>query len=168
MAIELERSEQIGAVLFLILSGAVYYLSGTFPESADQTGPGSYPRVIVTLIAAFALFQLVRSVYTGTTTTHEIRKPVVKRVAIITGLIVAYVLSMPYLGFLIGTAAFLAVAIRYSGERNLLRIAMVSTAVPIVLHYAFGAFLRVRLPENVLVPISRLLPRLPIALGGIV
>jgi hypothetical protein len=167
MAIEIKRSEQIGAILFLILSGIVYYLSGTFPEGQGQTGPGSYPRVVVTLIAVFALFQLARSLYAGESTVHEIRAPTIKRVGIVVALVVAYVITMPYLGFLVGTVAFLAVTIHYSGERNLRQIALVSVLVPIVLHYAFGAFLRVRLPENVLLPISRLLPPLPLVIGGI-
>jgi hypothetical protein len=156
MAIEIKRSEQIGAILFLILSGIVYYLSGTFPEGQGQTGPGSYPRV-----------QLARSLYAGESTVHEIRAPTIKRVGIVVALVVAYVITMPYLGFLVGTVAFLAVTIHYSGERNLRQIALVSVLVPIVLHYAFGAFLRVRLPENVLLPISRLLPPLPLVIGGI-
>lgn len=168
MAIETKRSEQISAVLFLILSGTVYYLSGTFPDGQDQTGPGSYPRVVVTLIAVFALFQLARSLYAGESTVHEIRAPTVKRVGTVVVLVVAYVVTLPYLGFLIGTAAFLAVTIYYSGVRDLSRIAQVSILVPIVLHYAFGAFLRVRLPENVLLPISRLLPPLPLVIGGAV
>lgn len=168
MAIEIKRSEQIGAVLFIILAGIVFYLSGAFPEGQDQTGPGSYPRVVVTLMSVFALFQLAQSFYFGESTTHEVRKPTVKRVSIVIAILIAYVISMPYLGFLIGTGAFLAITIRYSGVRDPSRVALVSIAIPIVLHYAFGAFLRVRLPENVLLPISRLLPPLPLVIGGIV
>lgn len=165
MAVTLKHSEKIGSILFLTLSAVVYYFSGTFPNAPTETGPGSYPRVIAILIAAFALIQFGRSVYVGETTVHRIRAPVVKRVGLITTLILAYVLLMPYLGFLLGTAIFLAIAIRYSGGENILQLTAISITVPIVLHYAFGVFLRVRLPENVLIPISRLLPPLPLMAG---
>jgi hypothetical protein len=167
MAVEIKHTEKVGAVLFLALSVVVFYISGQFPDPPTETGPGSYPRVIVTLISIFALIQIGRSVYTRETTTHEVTLPTVKRVAVISALIVAYVLTMSYLGFLIGTVLFLAAAIRYSGGTDPVRIAAVSAVVPIVLYYAFGAFLRVRLPENAYFSVARLLPPLPLAVGVI-
>ncbi|MCQ4333704.1 tripartite tricarboxylate transporter TctB family protein [Natronomonas sp. F2-12] len=167
MAVEIKHTEKVGAVLFLALSVAVFYISGQFPEPPTETGPGSYPRVIVTLISIFALIQIGRSLYRGETTTHEVTIPAAKRVATVSALIVAYVLTMSYLGFLIGTALFLAATIRYSGGTNPIRITAVSALVPIVLYYAFGAFLRVRLPENPFFSVARLLPPLPLAVGVI-
>ncbi len=167
MTVRIRHTEKIGAVLFLILSAVVFYLSGQFPESPTETGPGSYPRVIVTLMAVFALVQLGRSLYTGETTTHEVRLPTAKRVVSVVVLISLYVIIMPYIGFLLGTGLFLAITIRYSGGDNWVHIAVVSVIIPIVLYYAFGLFLRVPMPVNPIVPIIRYLPPLPLTIGVI-
>ena len=166
MSYELRHTEKLIAGIILVFSVAVFVYAGTLPDTPMPTGPGTYPQIVTGLMAIFALMQLVKSVKSDEVSSYEFSKPVIKRVGTVIALLVMYLLTLPFLGFLIGTAIFLAVTMWYSGVRSKRHLVTLSTLIPIALFYVFGQFLRVRLPENVLLPISRLLPRLPLTAGG--
>lgn len=168
MAFELRHTDKIAATIFILFSLAVFFYSATLPDTPMPTGPGTYPQIVTGLIAIFATIQLIKSIRNEDVSSHEISKPVVKRVTTVTVLLVTYLVTLPYFGFLIGTALFLGVTMRYSGVTSKRHLISLSILIPIALHYVFGQFLRVRLPENILLPISRLLPRLPLTAGGFI
>ena len=57
-----------------------------------------------------------------------------------------YVALMPIAGFIVSTAVFLAVFMRYTGERKLKIIIPVSVVTPLALYTVFKMVLNVRLP----------------------
>ena len=82
-------------------------------------------------------------------------------------LVVAYVVLLPYLGFIVGTIAFLVVAMWYSGVESYSRMTVVSIGLTLGLYYTFVIFLRVPLPDSELFPVRDLLPSLVFAPGVI-
>lgn len=160
MTLRISHTDKIASGLVVVLAGAVFYLSRDFPAGYGATGPSFFPRVIVSLMALFGAVQFVRRVRSGEPRTHEISLSAVKNVAVVAALVVAYLLAMPYLGFLVGTTAFLVAGMYFSGIEAFRRTVPVSFAVSLVLFYVFGQFLRVPLPESVILPVSRLLPSL--------
>jgi hypothetical protein len=118
--------------------------------------------MIAGLIALFALGQLVKAFRTDERRSYEITPSVVVTVAIAAGLVVGYVVLMPYLGFVIATILFLVVSMHFSGVEKARKSILVSLGITLLLHYVFVQFLRIPLPENPIVPIGRLLPSIPL------
>jgi len=164
MRIEISHADEIGSVLLLGLAVGIFLVTADFPRGPAETGPAYYPRMIAVLIAFFALVQLGRSVRRDGFRSHTIEREVTTRVIGATLLIVAYVLLLPWLGFVTGTVLFLLVAMRYSGVESYSRMLLVSTGLTLLLYYTFAVLLRIPLPVSPIYPISRHLPSL--VLGG--
>ncbi|WP_336037207.1 tripartite tricarboxylate transporter TctB family protein [Halobacterium yunchengense] len=158
MTIRISHTDKIASGLVFLLAAAVFFVSEDFPGGYGATGPALFPRVIVGLMAGFALVQVARRVKRGDPKTHEVSLSAVKTVAVVAAMVVGYILLMPYLGFLVGTVAFLVVAMYYSGISELRRTVPISFGVTLALFYLFGEFLHVPLPESAILPVSRLLP----------
>lgn len=165
MAIEIKHTDKIASALLLLLAIVVFVATADFPRGPTETGPDFFPRMIVALIAFFALVQLAKSVRSEVPNTHEVSRSVAVTVAIAAALVVGYVAVMPFLGFVLATLLFLVVSMHFSGVETFRHSIPISVVVTIVLYYVFVQFLRVRLPEGVLVDFGQLLPSLWIA-GG--
>jgi hypothetical protein len=70
---------------------------------------------------------------------------------------------MPILGFVIDTVAFLVVSTLYSGVASYRRSGALAVGLGLALHYVFGEFLHIPLPEGSLVSVVEWLPSLPLA-----
>jgi hypothetical protein len=158
MGVPVNHSDKIASGLLLALVGAIFIVTDDFPLGPNVTGPAFYPRVIGALIALFAVVQVVKSIVTEDAESHMIDQETAKRVAIPLGLIIAYVVSMPNLGFLLATIGFLVVTMRYSGVNDVIQSLGLSVGIALVLFYVFRQFLRVPLPLNSFFPFERLLP----------
>lgn len=160
MGFEVRHTDTIGSILWLLVAAGVFVTSDPFPAGTGETGPAFYPRVIAVLIALFASIQLAKNVSADEHRSHDVSIGAVKQVAGAVLLVVAYVLSLPWLGFVAATVAFLVVAMWYSGARSIPRIGGVAVGMSLVLYYAFVRFLRIPLPEGYLLPVEDLLPGL--------
>lgn len=158
MTLRISHTDKLASGLVFVLTAAVFYLTMDFPAGYGATGPAFFPRMIVGLMSVFALAQLVKAFRSDEARSQEVSWHTVKTVGIALAIIVAYVLLMPYLGFLAGTVAFLLASMWFSGVREPQKAVPVSIAVSIALFYIFVQFLRVPLPESAILPISRLLP----------
>lgn len=158
MAFEISHTNKIASGLLLLLTAAVFYLSADFPTGVGETSPAFFPRVIVALIAVFAIAQIVKSIRLDNEQTYEITKEKVITVGIAAGLVVAYVVTIPYFGFLIGTILFLIASMHFSGVERVRKSVPVAFGLALALQYIFVGFLRVPLPDNAVVPIGRMLP----------
>lgn len=165
MTLKLSHTNKVASGLIFLLTAAVFYLTTDFPAGYGATGPAFFPRVIVGLMSVFALAQLVKTTRKDEPRTQEVSGSTVKTVAIAAALVVCYLLTMPYLGFLTGTVVFLLVSMHFSGVDGFRTSLPVSIGVAIALYYIFVEFLRVPLPESTILPISRLLPSLLV--GGV-
>lgn len=165
MTLRISHTDKIASGLVFALAAAVFYLSADFPAGYGATGPAFFPRVIVGLMSVFALVQLVNAFRQDETRSQEISRSTVRTVGIAVVIIVAYVVTMPYLGFLAGTVGFLLASMWFSGVRKPRTAVPVALVVSVVLFYIFVQFLRVPLPESSILPISRLLPGLLV--GGV-
>lgn len=138
-------ADRVAALLFLILF-AVYGLMGSRIRSAlsvDVVGPGFFPTVVGILGAGLALLFLLQPKKRD----EAIFEPDLIALAPI-GLLLAYVLSLPIIGFTVATPIFLAIAFKFLGCPGWLRpvvFALIATAVAVFL---FAYLLEVRLPTS--------------------
>jgi putative tricarboxylic transport membrane protein len=162
--VTIRHSDKIGCILLIVLSIVVIFFSQGLPEgrTPGDPGPGFYPQLIAAAIALLATVQLGKQIRAGVEVTHEVSLETAKQVTFVIGFFAAYVLLLPVFGFLLSSFVFLVVLFRYSGETNPAILLGVSLALPLALFYIFVGIFNVPLPENALVPISRLLPPLPL------
>lgn len=144
------------SILFILFSLVVIYYANRFPDGGEL-GAGFFPIMVSVGIIVFA----VADVLADDDTELELSDYDVTPAAIVTVLLVGYVLLMPITGFLVGTMAFLPIILYYSTVRSKPLIALISVGFPIALFYIFSRIFMVRLPEGI-IPISRLLPELPL------
>lgn len=164
MAITIRHSEKIAGLAFVVLAAGVYVVSADFPTvpGMPEPGPAFFPRIIASLIGLLGAVLIVDSVRSGEARSHRIDRQGVVRIGGATLLLVSYFAAMPYLGFLIDTAAFLLAFMWFSGVRSPVAALAIAVGVPLVLHYVFVSFLHVPLPKGSVVAVADYLPRLPL------
>lgn len=158
MPVEFRHTDKISSVLLLMVAAGVFVVSSDFPRGPSITGPAFFPRIVAMLIATFALAQLGKTLYVSNVRSHEITREITFRVLAALGLVIVYVLALPWFGFVAGTIIFLVVAMWYSGVESLLQAAIVAVGITLALYYTFIVFLHIPLPEGVFLPIRSFLP----------
>lgn len=146
------------SIAFILFSLTVIYRANQFPDNGEL-GAGFFPIMLSIGIILFAIVDLT----VDGDPEFELSEIDLRPVAIISGLLVGYLLLMPYTGFLVGTMVFLPIVLYYSDVRSKLILAALSIGLPILLFYIFSRIFLVRLPEGV-IPVSRLLPQLPLVM----
>ncbi len=142
------------AGIFCLAKSALFlYASWTYPklDRADLiVSARMFPKIVsvgmlvssVAIILQALLKPQPRGAYTG----EEKREYL--RVLIVIALCVAYVLVMPFLGFLIASVIFTAAAQIIFGNRNIPVLILVSILFPAALYAAFRYGLSVLLPAG--------------------
>jgi len=144
------------AVVFVLLAVTVIFSASQFPDDG-QVGPGFFPILVSVGIVVFSFADIL----TETESDLEISEYSFRPPAIVLGLLVAYLLVMPVTGFLVGTMLYMPAILYYSGIKSKPLMAGLSVGLPVLLFYIFARVFLIRLPEGI-IPISRLLPRLPL------
>ena len=111
--------------LTLALSAGYYRMAARIPESqlADAIGPQGLPRTYAVLLAVLSLILIARSLIRGTKargtglrTSTETRPPyVIGRVAGMLAIGVAYIVVVPWLGYLLSLAGLIFATTYYQG-----------------------------------------------------
>ncbi|MFD1570831.1 tripartite tricarboxylate transporter TctB family protein [Halorubrum laminariae] len=147
------------SVGFVLVSLVVIVAASSFPDDS-LFGPSLFPIVTSIGIIVFAVADMLN----GAESELEISDIDMRPPAVVFGLLVVYVVSMPILGFWVGSMLFLGALLYYSAIRSPPLLLVLSLGVPTLLFYVFGRVFLVRLPEAI-VPVSRLLPQLPLVVG---
>ncbi len=167
MSLQIRHTDKVAAVLLVGLAVGVFVASRDFPSGfGNSPGAAFFPRLIVSIIALLAGVLFVWSVVSSENRTYDVSATDAGRFAVPVVLLVVYVALMPILGFIIDTVAFLVVLTLYSGVESYWRSGALAVGLSLALHYAFGEFLHIPLPEGSLVSVARWLPSLP--LSGVV
>lgn len=166
MALELRHTDKVAAVLLLGLSAVVWVVSRDFPSGFGETpGAAFFPRLIAASIAVLALALFARSLTEAERETHAVSTTAVGRFAVPVAFLVAYVALLPVLGFVLDTVLLLVALMWYSGVERFRVSLPLAVALGVALHYVFGEFLHIPLPEGTVVAVSRWLPSLPLLAG---
>lgn len=145
------------SIAFILFSLVVIYYANQFPDGGE-IGAGFFPIMLSAGIILFAIVDLA----TDDETELDLSDVDVAPIVIVSGILFAYVFLMPYTGFLVGTMLFLPTVLYYSDVRSKLLIGAISIGFPVLLFYVFSRIFLVRLPESQILPVSRLLPQLPL------
>jgi hypothetical protein len=150
-----------GIAALVILAGAagLYALTlGLQHNPLVPIGPAFYPRIVIGLTAALALWLLVADVIA-----HRTRRPAAAAARpagrpnyplVLANFLVfgAYVLALPYLGFRVATLAYVAAAAallaRPRGAVAWVKVLVLAALTTFITYYAFEHYLLVLLPRG--------------------
>jgi putative tricarboxylic transport membrane protein len=157
------------AIVIALVALLVLWLSLQVPEPSSfmAVGPRTFPYILglAMLLSAILLFILPprsvpsteereavehtdASVIAGDPGQEGVDEPLEwRRVLLLMGLTLLYVLLFVPLGFVLSTVPFIIVSARVLGSRHLIRDIIVAIAVAVSIYYLFTQILRVGLPE---------------------
>ncbi|RPI10222.1 MAG: tripartite tricarboxylate transporter TctB family protein [Zetaproteobacteria bacterium] len=147
----------VGAAVAVLGLAFVFVLVPTIPEDWRTAAGAEYytvgPRLFPVLAGSFCalmgallvLFPEGRNALSGLAAPESRRS-----VGWLLGLSVGYAATLPSLGFLVGTAAVLALFLLAFGERRWWAILLLALSVPLIVEFAFVRLLLLELPPGLL------------------
>ena len=144
--------------IFLIAFSFIAYLATlSYPYQSAY-----FPRVIIVIIGLLGLFTAIRQ-WTKLKATMQGQRPensavsapfwqqpLVRRVAMMMGSGIIFLILMSLLGFFVAGLIYLPVMIRLLGVRKITTIAISTLFVLLLIYSIFVAFLRVPFPEGII------------------
>lgn len=130
-----------------------------FEQASGRIGPGAWPKIIIVMMVATALWGMISSVRrAGPEAVSEAEQdealtqlPEIypRLVWIAVAVTVAYLLLLPILGFFISTIVYTCVLMYLGHYREPLRVAMLSLAIALCFMFMFMRVVYVSLPTGV-------------------
>ncbi|MGP6086302.1 tripartite tricarboxylate transporter TctB family protein [Antarctobacter jejuensis] len=149
----INRDVVTGAALIALAIAMAWNASG-FPQIPVMAyGPDLFPNIIATGLVLSGLGILLEA-RRGTAPEQEDTRPTawIPFVTLI-GIVAAFTIILPWLGFHVSAALAFVVAVRLFGGSWPITIGL-SVVAPFALHYVFYSILRVALPWGVLTPLA--------------
>lgn len=153
-----KRNDFALAVVFLLGSAFLYQQTYLIRKvMVFSLGPLVFPRFLLGSIFVLALCMLFQSIDfhaaagaapAGAPRTPDQRKATVLRLSLI-GLLLAYLLALPYVGYVVSTILFLFLGMMLLGHRTPKQLALyaaIAVALTLSLQYVFGTLLKLFLP----------------------
>ena len=146
----MSRTNIFAGLVTLILGIMVAVEAHRIPDPGlEDVGPGAFPFVLGIVIAACGLLLLLTAFRERRA--GEPLEPV-RWAAVLAALalLVAYAISLDYLGFFVATALFVVASLMLLGTRGPVRLALSGVAISGGILMIFGVLLRVSLPAGTL------------------
>ena len=135
----------------LVLAAALFVASRGLDAVAreGQLGPGFWPRLVLLGLGAACLLKAVAEWRAAGRTAKAVPEPIDgARLAAAIGLIVLYVAILPWAGFALTTAGFIATFMTLAGARSPLVIGANALLGTVVLLYGFVRLVYLPLPKG--------------------
>ncbi len=175
----LRRLQAAFPYLVVLAAGAyLYYTADTFEfeEASGRIGPGAWPKLILILMLATALWGVVQSALAAgrlapARREAEEAEDLLRPPEIYPGLVwvavgatVGYLLLLPVLGFFLATVVYSFVLMYLGHYRRPLRVALLSVAIALAFMFMFMRIVYVALPTGI-APFDELSYALMAAMG---
>ena len=112
-------------------------------------GPRAFPGFLSIGLLFFGAVLIIRAFGPGEKI-EQVELGNVRLFLTITAIMIAYILSLEFLGYIIATVFFLGILFRLLGSRRLSRLSTVAIVTSIVLYIGFHIGLHVSLPQGLL------------------
>jgi putative tricarboxylic transport membrane protein len=144
------------AVATLVLSVAYYWMATSIPSSqlADSIGPQGLPKAYAILLAVSSLILIGRSLVrrprerTPTATTEPTERSPLWRVAGMLGIGIAYILVVPWLGYVLSIAGLLLATTYYQGGTVNRQVGLVAVSGAIFFWFLFVVLMGIPQPPG--------------------
>jgi putative tricarboxylic transport membrane protein len=140
----------------LALSVAYYWMAAAIPSSqlADAIGPQGLPKAYAILLAVFSLSVIGRSIArrrdgrTKSAATKPTERSPLWRVAGMLGIGIAYILVVPWLGYVLSIAGLLLATTYYQGGRVNQQVALVAVSGAVFFWFLFVVLMGIPQPPG--------------------
>jgi putative tricarboxylic transport membrane protein len=143
------RADRIWGAVILVL-GTAYLIEGIRippPAIGDPLGPRIFPTVLGVGMLACGVLLLLRPERRAA---RVLERKLLVPVLLLAGLLVAYALTLAWLGYPVATFLFMVLAARMMGERSIALSLPIGLGFSIGVYYLFTKFLMIPLPPGVL------------------
>lgn len=147
----MKRADALGGLALLVFAALYYQQSFSIVRgfASDRLGPAFFPRLLAIVLAVLAITLIVRAAR-GRSDAAPLPPVRGGLLAATTLLTAAYVVVLPFAGFLLATPVLLAALIWLLGIRRWPQLLGVAVGIAIVLYLAFDRGLHVLLPRGML------------------
>lgn len=149
-------SNIVSGLVIIGISLFFYYLTTRFPviKGYQQMGDAFWPRLVILVLIGLSVILILQSVLKGMkkeSTKKGIPEETLDRPALLKtmGVMLLYVLCIPYLGFLVSTFLALILFSYLMGDRKKSRMVYLSLGMTIATYLVFGFLIYTALPRGV-------------------
>lgn len=147
----MRRADLLTGVALLTLA-AIYYAQSLHIVrgfASDRLGPAFFPRLLAGTLTVLAIILIVRA-GSGRSDPAPLPQTRTAQLASLIGLLVAYAVLMPHVGFLIATPVLLGAVVWLLGLRAWGALVGTALGMTAALYFLFGRALHVLLPTGLL------------------
>ncbi|WOV88094.1 tripartite tricarboxylate transporter TctB family protein [Sporosarcina oncorhynchi] len=132
-------------IISIFIGGFFYYLTLDFPETkSTDTGAAFMPRIYCGLLIVFGLILFIQGLLDKNKVERIDRT--IGYALISMAIVLAYVLTMPYIGFYISTALTIFGLLLFSKVRKVSTLVSVPLGAILFVYIVFGILLKVSIP----------------------
>lgn len=139
--------------VFIIISIFVFVISCTFPAGSNGAlGPGFFPKVLSIIVMILSSIELITSGKSDKDESEKEEQFFFKeslRVWVALVIIIIYLISLKYIGFLIMTPLYLIIMFLYFKTKNIITLIGIPIGITCILYFIFMILLKVQLPHGI-------------------
>lgn len=165
---KVQRTDFIFGLCAIALAGAYWYVASGIQESmlSDVTGAGGIPRALAWTMGGLGVLLCLRSLSSRSNEVKAALEPAEPAVhetppatrdtnphiqaLVLLGILVAYVVLAPYLGYIVATSILIGAAAAYGGAAITRNLVLISAAGGIGLWLVFAKMLGIAMQSSVL------------------
>jgi len=144
------KADRVWGVVILVFGG-IYLLEGIrIPPAAigDPLGPRTFPTILGIVMAACGAYLIARP--EARMGPPALQRQFFRPVLTLSILLIAYALSIAWMGYLLATFLFLLASACIMGERSPIRAMVIALLFSVGMHLLFTRFLNIPLPIGLL------------------
>ena len=136
------------SLLFILLAVLLYGSADTVNQAVSKASTDStstYVNTLAIVLGIAACIELVMSIISSPTVIEFTKDPL-KFISLVL-LLIAYVWSMEYIGFILATLLFLPATMKMMGYRSLIKSLFISAGITLFVYLLFQVGFEILLPE---------------------
>ena len=149
----MKRANIVASIIFAVFSIVVIvYTYSTFPAGRQGVpGPGVFPIIVAGAMLLCSIIIFITYIKSKDDTPINLINESTKRAYLTMGIMVAYLVLAPIIGFLTVTFMFLVGTIKWFSRRGWIYVVVVSLGINAFVYATFSIILSVPLPTGLLI-----------------
>jgi hypothetical protein len=146
----LKKYNIILVILMLLIAGGVFYQTKDMPDEILGTlGAAHWPRFIAVMLLIFTALLLIQTIFSKSSSSSPLnfKSGGIKRVFALFGILIAFGLALPILGFQLSSFLFIIAVMLVMGEKKKSWIVGSSVGITVVIYIIFDYVLTLMLPR---------------------
>jgi putative tricarboxylic transport membrane protein len=134
----------------LLIAGGVFYQTKDMRDTVfGSLGAAHWPRFIAVVLLIFTVLLLIQTIFSKSSQSSPLnfKSGGIKRVFALFGILIAFGITLPILGFLLSSFLFIVVVMLVMGEKKKSWIIYSSVGITVGIYIIFDYLLKLMLPR---------------------